>query len=65
MDDNRLLPRLLAINYFCLRTHIDASAPGFIGLNDASLAVNDCRCRKVGARYMLHQAIDINLRVLH
>ena len=45
-------------------THIDAATTGAIGLDDARTAVNKAGCWEVWAMDMLHQAIDIEIRII-
>ena len=61
---DRLLSRLFIFNDLRLGAHVDASAAGFVGLNDASLAVNDSRGGKIRALYMLHQTIYVDIWIV-
>ena len=58
--------RLVAVGIFDLGTgaHIDAAAPGAVGLADAGCAVDDAGGRKIGARNVVHQVVDAERRVV-
>ena len=65
VNDDGVPAALVVADHLGPGAHIDAAAPGAIGLDDARPAVDDGSGGKVGAGDVLHQLVDGQLRVLH
>ena len=65
MDDDDVFATLFIVDHFRPRPHVDPPAAGAIGLDDTGAAVDDGGGGEVGARDVLHQLVDGQLRIAH
>ncbi len=63
VDENDVLASLLIVNHFSAGTHINATATRAVGLNNSRAPIDDARRGKIGARNVLHQLIDSQVRI--
>ncbi len=65
MDDDGLTAGFFILNNFGPGTHVNFSATGTVCLHDASTTIDKCCSREVRSLDMLHQFINLNIRIVH
>ena len=63
-DDDGVATARVVGDHLGARPHVDAPAPGAVGLDDAQAAVDDAAGREVRARDDLDQVVDLERRVV-
>ena len=65
INDDTFAARLLVHHYIGFGPNTDPTATGAVGFDYAQTTINIGTCREIWARYMLHQAIDVDIRIIN